>query len=394
MQKRILRRNDGSPRRGPRASTLEIRPPSGRQTALFGLESAGRQCRSAKPGDRQRTIFDNAPEVAWVKDGEGRFVAASPMFAAACGVPQRRLIGRTDWDIWPGEVAARHAAQEKKVVGSAAPDRTVISSEGPDGAAKWTEIVRTPIVGGDGQIIGTLGIARDVSPYKLAASRLRWVSRQVIRAREEEKKKISNLLHDEIGSLIMRLGTALYLAGEQSGCGGGAGMKEAKAMVKELASSVRNICFEIRPPALGVLGLAGALAEMIGRFSQCTGASVYSDVRLADDKKIDGLVQIISYRIIQEALNNAVKHSSAKRVRVGAWISAGRLKFSVNDDGKGFDADAAGEEGGPTLGLRIMREEAESVSGEVAVTSSPGFGTTVSGDFPLRPGDIGGVHAD
>jgi PAS domain S-box-containing protein len=376
-----------------RADTLEIRPPAGRQAVLFGLEK-GAPHRNRKSGDRGRTIFDNVPEVAWVKDGEGRFVAASPMFAEACGVPQRRLIGRTDWDIWPGEVAARHAAHEKKVVGAAAPDRTVFSSAGEDGAAKWTEIVRTPIVGGDGQIMGTLGIARDISPYKLAASRLLWVSRQVIRAREEEKKKISNLLHDEIGSLIMRLGTALYLAGEEAGDRRAEGLKEAKAMVKELASSVRNICFEIRPPALGVLGLDGALAEVVRRFSQCTEARIYSDIRLADDKRIDGLVKIIVYRIIQEALNNAVKYSSARTVRVGAWISGGRLKFTVNDDGKGFDADAADSAGGPTLGLRIMREEAESVSGEVSVSSAPGFGTTVRGDFPLRPGGTGGTHAD
>jgi PAS domain S-box-containing protein len=373
-----------------------------RQAALFGLAGAnaaalprgGKAEQRKKIKDREKALFGNAPEVAWVKDRGGRFVTASGLFAEACGVSQRDLVGKTDWDIWPRELAARYTAHDKKVIDFGRPASISFSSPGPDGQARWVEIVNTPIVGEDGEVLGTLGISRDVSAYKRAASRLQRVSRQVILAREEEKKKISNMLHDEVGSLIMRINAALCLVEEELGekPPGSAltRIREAKTTVGDLAAAIRGICYDIRPPSLAVLGLGGAVTELVRRLGLCTEAKLDCDAALLDEKKGEDLVKIIIYRIIQEALNNALKHAGAKTVKVRLGSSAGRLRFSVSDDGRGFDAEKvlAGK-GKPTLGLRIMREEAGSVCAEVSVSSQPGFGAVVSGDFPLR-----GAHAD
>ncbi len=373
----------------------------GGQTGLFGTERAGHaktRGRNVKLKIRQKALFGNMPEVAWVKDGEGRFVAASPMFAAACGVPQRRLIGRTDWEIWPGELAGRLSAQEKKIMASARPARVSFPLAGPDGSARWTEIVRTPILGGDGRVIGTLGIARDVSPYKQAASRLRQVSRQGMRAREEEKRKLSNFLHDEIGSLIMRMDAAIFFAGEEAD-GGRPGavrakLDEAKGALGELASAVRRIASDVRPPALGVAGLAGAVTELARKLGACTGASIDCYTRISDEARIDEVVAGLVYRMIQEAVGNAIKHAAPKNIRIRVVSSGGRVIFSVSDDGNGFDPEAAAARGRGGLGLRIMREEAESMCGELSVRSARGFGTGVRGVFPFNPGDGGGENAD
>jgi PAS domain S-box-containing protein len=373
----------------------------GEQAPLFPISreaAASARGRRGKLKDRKKALFGSAPEIAWVKDADGRFIAASAMFAEACGVPQRRLIGKTDWDIWPAGLAEKYSGHEKKIMDSGVPGRVSFASAGLSAADKPAEIVVAPIVGGDGQVIGTLGIARDVSPYQETADRLRLVSRQVIRAREEEKKKISGLLHDEIGSFIMRLNAALFLAGEElSGAAAGkaeARLGEAKAALGELAAAVRRICFDIRPPALGVLGLAGAVEELTFRLGACTGVEIEWEASLPDEKKADELVEIIIYRAVQEAIGNAIKHSGAGTVRVSLACSGGRLKFSVSDDGKGFDTSAAaGVKEKRTLGLGIMREEAESVCGEISVSSMPGFGTVVSGDFPLRPEASGGGYA-
>ena len=372
------------------------------QAALFGLAGAnaapqprgGKAEERRKIKGREKALFGNVPEVAWVKDRDGRFVTASGMFAEACGVSQRDLVGKTDWDIWPRELAERYTDHDKKVIDSGQPASISFSSPGPDGLDRWVEIVNTPIVGEDGEVLGTLGISRDVSAYKQAASRLQRVSRQVILAREEEKKKISNMLHDEVGSLIMRINAALCLVEEEFGekppGSALARIREAKATVGDMAAAIRGICYDIRPPALAVLGLGGAVTELVRRLGLCTGTRVDCDTALLDEKKGEELVKIIIYRIIQEALNNALKHSGAGTVKVRLCSSAGRLRFSVSDDGRGFDADkpAAGKKK-PTLGLRIMREEAESVCAQVTVSSQPGFGTVVSGDFPLR-----GANAD
>lgn len=343
--------------------------------------------RRARLSVRQKALFDNVPEVAWVKDAEGRFVAVSQRFADACGVSQRRLIGRTDWDIWPGEMAQRCSEQERKVSASGLPDRMAFPGAA-GGEEKWTEIVRAPIMGGDGRLIGTMGIARDVSPYRLAALRQRLASRQVIRAREEEKRRLSGFLHDEIGALVMRASTALFMAREELGPREPAALgrlDEARAALSELAGSVRQAACDIRPPLLGVLGLGGALSEMCERMSACSGIRVDCYVRLGARPRVDEVVKVLLYRAAQEAVSNAVKHAAPSAVRVRLASSGGRLALTVSDDGKGFDPGSGGNcRGSGSMGMRIMREEAESMAGEVSVKSSPGFGTCVKVVFPAR----------
>lgn len=370
------------------------------QAALFGLggadtgvlSSGGKAEQRKKLKGREKALFGNVPEVAWVKDRQGRFVTVSGMFAEACGVSQRDMVGKTDWDIWPRELAERYTAHDKKVIDSGQAASISFSSPGPDGLDRWIEVVNTPIVGEDGEVLGTLGISRDVSAYREAASRLQRVSRQVILAREEEKKKISNMLHDEVGSLIMRINAALCLVEEELGDKppGSAltRIREAKNTVGDMAAAIRCICYDIRPPSLAVLGLGGSVTELVRRLGLCTETRIDCDTEHMDERKGEDLVKIIVYRIIQEALNNALKHAGARTVKVRLASSSGRLRFSVSDDGRGFDENkAAAGKKKPTLGLRIMREEAESVCAEISISSQPGFGTVVSGDFPLRGGE-------
>ncbi len=369
----------------------------GAQYPLFCRGAAGRAAKRVGLKVRQKALFGDMPEVAWVKDSAGRFVAASRRFAEACGVPQARLIGRTDWDVWPEGAAGRHAAQEDKVMSTAKPARSVFPAEGPDGGSRWTEIVRAPIMGEDGGLIGTLGIARDISPYRQAAARLRRASRQVIRAREEEKRRIANFLHDELGSLIMRTKTAIYLAGEELGGANPAVREKLKAAggaLGELASAVRRIAGDIRPPSLGVLGLAGAVAELARRLEACSGAKVECFARIKDESRVDDVVKVLVYRMVQEAANNAIKHAAPRAIKIRLIGSGTRVMFSVSDDGRGFDPETVCAAAGSCLGLKIMREEAESMCGELAVRSSPGFGTSVRGTLPARPGANGGDNAD
>lgn len=343
--------------------------------------------RSGRPLNGGSPLFSDVPELAWVKDREGRFISASAAFAGACGLGHRELIGKTDWELWPRKLAARHARRDAKVLSSGLPDRAV--SAAADDGGRRTEVIRAPLFGRDGRVLGTLGIARDISAHERAAGQLRQVARKVIRAREDEKKRISNFLHDELGSLIMLLNSSLALARQEAAEGGPAAaarIEEAKKAARELAGTLRRLCFDIRPPAMGVSGLAGAVTELADRTQRCTEVKVRCDLGLSGEKKLDGLVKIMAYRIVQEALNNAVKHSGARSVKIALRCAGGKLKFSVSDDGKGFDADAAGAgDRHPTLGLSIMREEAESMCAALSVESAPGFGTVVKGEFPPGP---------
>ena len=325
---------------------------AGAQPALFRLASG----RIKKPETRQKALFDNVPEIAWIKDRDGRFISVSALFADACGMPQEELIGKTDWDVWPREVAEKYAAHEARILRSGLPMRAKDAYAGRNGANRWSEIVRTPIFGDGGVILGTLGIARDISAHQQKAGRLRLVARQVLRAREEEKRSISNLLHDEIGSIIVRLNSLLVLAEGEVREGNKrsalAKIRNTKKTVRELAARIRNICGVMRPPAMSVSGLGGAITELARRVSDCAAVEINCDIRLPDEKKIDDLVKIIVYRITQESLNNAVKHSGARNVKIAITGGGGKLKFSIGDDGQGFDAaKAGGYTERPSLGL-------------------------------------------
>ena len=376
------------------------RQPGRPQPPLFGLpcgqDTLDGPCRTTgmkrrgKMQDRRNALFSNVPEIAWIKDSGGRFISASARFAEVCGVSHRDLIGKTDWDIWPRDLAERYAAQDRKVLRSGLPSRSTFNAASETYGERWQETVKTPLFGEDGQVLGTLGIARDISAQKLAADHLRQMACQVIRAREDEKKKISNFLHDELGAHIMLLNSSLVLAQREVG-GGNVGsaasrLEETKKAALELAARLRTLCFDIRPPAMGVSGLAGAVSELAARAQRCTQVKTHCAIRLPDEKKIDDLIKIMAYRAIQESLNNSVKHSGARTVKIGLRSARGRLKFSVADDGRGFDAqDPLFLNRHPTLGLRIMREEAESLFASLSVESTPGFGTVVKGDFPLDP---------
>lgn len=379
------------------------RHPGSLQLALFGQRcvtdprgvasgAAGLKRRGKKQG-REKALFSNIPEIAWVKDREGRFVSASASFAEACGVAHGDLIGKTDWDIWPCELAERYEEQDRELLKSGLPCRSTFNAAREAARGRWQETVKTPLFGADGQVLGTLGITRDISAHKQAAAHLRLMARQVIRARENEKKRISSFLHDELGSLIMLINSSLALAQqealEKNTARAAARLEEAKKVAHELAAALRKLCFDIRPPAMGVTGLAGAVVELAARAQRCTGLKTQCAIRLPEEKKIDELVKILVYRIIQESLSNAVKHSGARAVKIGLNCGAGRLKFYVEDDGKGFDAeDPKFLKRHPTLGLRIMREEALSLFASLSVESTPGFGTVVKGDFPLNPGPV------
>ena len=116
---------------------------------------------------QQQAILNNIPDIAWLKDRECRFVAVNESFAEACGVPVHELIGKTDFDIWPAELAEAYRRDDQKVMQRCQRVRVEEPLVGPDGQQRWIETVKTPIVDEQGEVLGTTGIARDISERRL-----------------------------------------------------------------------------------------------------------------------------------------------------------------------------------------------------------------------------------
>jgi len=117
---------------------------------------------------QQNAILNNIPDLAWLKDRERRFIAVNEPFAQSCGVSSKDLVGKTDLDIWPQELAEKYMADDKDVMERGRRKQVEEPMINSEGEKSWIETVKTPIYNDKGEIIGTTGIARDITERKRA----------------------------------------------------------------------------------------------------------------------------------------------------------------------------------------------------------------------------------
>jgi PAS domain S-box-containing protein len=135
-----------------------------------------------KTQTQQKAILDNIPDMAWLKDVEGRFVQVNEPFAKACGLRTQDLPGRSDLDIWPTELAQRYRSDDQEVMSSRKRKRVEEPLADKEGRIQWIETIKTPICDDSGKLIGTTGIARDITERKHFEQRL-----------EENRQRYRNL---------------------------------------------------------------------------------------------------------------------------------------------------------------------------------------------------------
>ncbi len=215
----------------------------------------------------------------------------------------------------------------------------------------------------------------------------RFLLGKLVSAQEEERKRVARELHDEAGQLL----TTLLLGLE--GVAAEADLGRARARARELISvarqtldAVRNLAWQLRPAALDDLGLVPAVRQYVASFSQGTGIAVDLEILGLEEERLEREVEIVVYRVLQEALTNVARHSGSARASVLLERTGQRLVLVVEDDGKGFDQEALVRRSPPPLGLFGMQERAEAVGGRLAIESAPGAGTTVQLEVPLPSG--------
>jgi two-component system NtrC family sensor kinase len=151
---------------------------------------------------QQEAILNNIPDLAWLKDRESRFIAANGPMAAACGVSSAdELVGRTDLDVWPEELAGGYMADDREVMSSGKRKRVEETMVDKDGNVHWIETIKTPIYNDGGEVIGTAGIARDITGRKKAEAELERHREHLVEMVEErtvELKTAVQLLTNEI----------------------------------------------------------------------------------------------------------------------------------------------------------------------------------------------------
>jgi PAS domain S-box-containing protein len=268
----------------------------------------------------------------------------------------------------------------------------------PDGSIGWHQWIDHAILDASGNVIELQGIGRDITERRRAEEalrqredELRWSHRQIrelagrlMTAHEEERRRISRELHDDLNQKVAALAINLSWIKRQlppSADAVVAQLDKVQNRAKELADGIRQLSHELHPAALEHSGLATALRSFVDEFSRHEEI----DVSLTIPDRGEAIPQEIAlclYRIAQESLRNVAKHSGAKTAAVTLLLEDGIARVKVEDGGRGFDPDLVRRSGG--LGLVSMEERVRLMQGSFQVSARPDGGTSLLASIPLK----------
>jgi signal transduction histidine kinase len=216
---------------------------------------------------------------------------------------------------------------------------------------------------------------------------LRRLSRQLLLAQEEERKTISRELHDEIAQTLTGINVrlaALKTEATRSNKGLQAKISSTQRLVEKSVAIVHRFARELRPAVLDDLGLIPALHSFLKSFTARTGVRTRLTA-FAGVEHLNATRRTVLFRVAQEALTNVARHARANWVELLIQKLPGRVRMRIKDDGKSFNVKRAlRANGGKHLGLLGMRERLEMVGGTFGLESTPGQGTIVEAQIPLR----------
>ena len=225
--------------------------------------------------------------------------------------------------------------------------------------------------------------ARLFTELQAALGKLTGLSHRLLTVQEEERQHLARELHDEIGQLLAGLNLGLQVASRRCPDDLRAPLGHMQELAGELIGRVREMAVGLRPPMLDDLGLVPALLAYFARFTRQTKVTVNMS-HSGLDRRLPPAVEVVAYRILQEALTNVARHSGALEATVRLSADESAIQGAVEDHGVGFDARELAPR--TVSGLTGMRERAELVGGSVSIETTRGIGTHLKFTLPLDAG--------
>jgi signal transduction histidine kinase len=224
--------------------------------------------------------------------------------------------------------------------------------------------------------------SRLYSEVRASRERLQALSIRLLDVQEAERRFIASELHDEIGQSLTGLKLLLDMASTGRGPKVRERLEESRRMAAELMDRVQDLSLDLRPSMLDDLGLLPALLSLMERFSSRSGVEVDFEHQ-GIDTRFDPRLETAAYRIVQEAITNAARHSGARQASVRVSVDGQALVLRIEDRGRGFDASGllARYE---SSGLSGMQERARLSGGDLTIESAPGNGTRLVARLPLQ----------
>lgn len=256
------------------------------------------------------------------------------------------------------------------------------------GSGRWLHFTASPIKDGSGEVIGAVETLEDVTERKSAEESLRNHLQEVTRAQEEERRRVARELHDETAQdlvvLARKLDSFVVSAIDRLPVEDISHLEKLRQQAERILDGVHRFSQDLRPSVLDDLGLVPALEWLASDMTEHLGIAVEMKVS-GKVRRLPPEIELVIFRIAQEALRNVWKHSGASRAWVTLEFSNGKAVLTIKDEGSGFELPeridnltVAGK-----LGLAGMQERAQLIRGSLRLQSKPGKGTTVTLEFPV-----------
>lgn len=334
--------------------------------------------------EKFRSVFRDAGVGMVIVSPEGRFLAANEAFCDCLGYTEQELLRRTVESVtlpedWPRFSEKLREALQQGESFQRVEKRCLHKS----GRIVTTESSASLIRGSSGEPRYFVGEVLDITERKLAEAALSGVSGRLIEAHEEERSWIARELHDDFNQRVALLATILERVKQELPAEEEAarrGVEEASEHVAELGSDIQALSHRLHSSKLEFLGLVAAVGGFCREFSN--RQNVVIDFHSENiPKALPKEISLCLFRVLQEALQNSLKHSGERRFEVSLKCANSEIELTVHDSGVGFDPEKIIS--GHGLGLTSMKERLKLVDGQLSIDSKPQEGTTIHARVPL-----------
>jgi PAS domain S-box-containing protein len=333
---------------------------------------------------RVQSILDNTTAVVYVKNSEGRYILVNSQFTRIFHLSPEDILGKTDAEIFPADMAARFRANDLQVQA----ERRAIQFEEvaphDDGPHHYIS-VKFPLEDAPDRPCAVCGISTDITERIVSEERLKreeQLLRRLLELREREQMLLAYEIHDGLVHYIV--GAKMILEGHGGDRTEGAkldagGYQEVLRLLVEAIDDGRRLISELRPPILDEEGIIGAIEYLAAEHLQKSGRTVRF-IHDVDFDRLSPLLEQTIFRIVQEALNNFVRHSAASQAQVKLQQSGRTVRLEIQDSGVGFNPAQVSPD---RFGLRGIVERSRLFGGNATINSRPGGGTSVVVEIPM-----------
>ena len=333
-------------------------------------------------------ILEACPDAVELFDPGGTILYVNKTAAQWHGKPAGQLVGTNIWSLYPSSQVTHRKTIVNKAINSDLPIQFTDQIN-----EQWFNILIYPLHETSGGTERIITFTHDVTQQIRAEERLKLTNLRLFTYQEDERRKIAQDLHDDLGQSMTALLLSLRSIHNEIASGQSTvrnQVKETIHIVEDMMRHIRQVLYELRPPSFGTMSLPKTLEELSSYLALSSGLRVVFSSQ-EQVSSIPSAQATVLYRLVQEGMNNAVKHAKANCVWINFECTKEEVNISLEDNGQGFEPGVRSTYG---IGLQGLRERFLMLGGNFDVESAPGKGTRLFGSIPLGGSNVNWQQPD